>query len=404
MTETVALKIVQRIAAELSVQPRQVAAAVQLLDEGATVPFIARYRKEVTDNLDDTQLRNLEERLLYLRELEDRRAAIIASIDEQGKLTDELRTAIEGADSKQVLEDLYLPYKPKRRTRAQIAREAGLQPLADALLGNPLLDPQTEAAAYVDADKGVADIKAALDGARDILSEQFGETADLLGKLRDYLFNQGVVSSKVVEGKESAEEEKFRDYYDYAETIRTIPSHRALALFRGRNLGVLALNLQLPDELEALVPHPAESSIAAHFGIENLGRPADKWLADVVRWTWRVKASLSISTELMGQLREAAEAEAIRVFGRNLKELLLAAPAGPKAVLGLDPGIRTGCKIAVVDTTGKLVETATIYPHEPRRDWQGSLETLAKLVAKHRVDLIAIGNGTASRETDKLAT
>ncbi|MCA3858489.1 MAG: RNA-binding transcriptional accessory protein, partial [Burkholderia sp.] len=259
MTETVALKIVQRIATELSVQPRQVAAAVQLLDEGSTVPFIARYRKEVTGNLDDTQLRQLEERLLYLRELEDRRATILSSIDEQGKLTDELRAAIDAADSKQVLEDLYLPYKPKRRTRAQIAREAGLEPLAQALLANPLLDPQVEAAAYVDADKGVADVKAALDGARDILSEQFGETAELLGKLRDYLHNQGVVSSAVVEGKENEEGEKFRDYYDYAETIKTVPSHRALALFRGRNAGVLTVKLGLGEELDAQVPHPGEA-------------------------------------------------------------------------------------------------------------------------------------------------
>src|SRR4051794_19804039 len=404
MTETVALKIVQRIAAELSVQPRQVAAAVQLLDEGATVPFIARYRKEVTDNLDDTQLRNLEERLLYLRELEDRRAAIIASIDEQGKLTDELRTAIEGADSKQVLEDLYLPYKPKRRTRAQIAREAGLQPLADALLGNPLLDPQTEAAAYVDADQGVADIKAALDGARDILSEQFGETAELLGKLRDYLFNQGVVSSKVVEGKESAEEEKFRDYYDYAETIRTVPSHRALALFRGRNAGVLMIKLGLGEELDAQVPHPGETLIARHFGIANQNRPADKWLSDVCRWCWRVKVQPHIENELLTNLREEAEHEAIRVFARNLKDLLLAAPAGPKAVIGLDPGMRTGVKVAVVDRTGKVLATDVIYPHEPRRDWDGSIAKLARICAQTQAELISIGNGTASRETDKLAS
>ena len=404
MTETVALKIVQRIAAELSVQPRQVAAAVQLLDEGATVPFIARYRKEVTDNLDDTQLRNLEERLLYLRELEDRRATIIASIDEQGKLTDELRSAIEGADSKQVLEDLYLPYKPKRRTRAQIAREAGLQPLADALLANPLLDPQTEAAAYVDAEKGVADIKAALDGARDILSEQFGETAELLGKLRDYLFNQGVVSSKVVEGKETAEEEKFRDYYDYAETIRTVPSHRALALFRGRNAGVLMVKLGLGEELDAQVPHPGEALIARHFGIANQNRPADKWLSDVCRWCWRVKVQPHIENELLTNLRDEAEHEAIRVFARNLKDLLLAAPAGPKAVIGLDPGMRTGVKVAVVDRTGKVLATDVIYPHEPRRDWDGSIAKLARICAQTQAELISIGNGTASRETDKLAS
>jgi protein Tex len=404
MTETVALKIVQRIATELSVQPRQVAAAVQLLDEGSTVPFIARYRKEVTGNLDDTQLRNLEERLLYLRELEDRRAAIIASIDEQGKLTDELRTAIEAADSKQVLEDLYLPYKPKRRTRAQIAREAGLEPLAQALLANPLLDPQSEAAQYVDADKGVADVKAALDGARDILSEQFGETAELLGKLRDYLFNQGVVSSAVIEGKEGEEGEKFRDYYDYAETIRTVPSHRALALFRGRNAGVLLVKLGLGEELDAQVPHPGEAMIARHFGIANEARPADKWLGDVCRWCWRVKVQPHIENELLTNLREQAEHEAIRVFARNLKDLLLAAPAGPKAVIGLDPGLRTGVKVAVVDRTGKVLATDTIYPHEPRRDWDGSIAKLARIAAQTQAELISIGNGTASRETDKLAS
>ncbi|WP_420957984.1 Tex family protein [Burkholderia gladioli] len=404
MTETVALKIVQRIASELAVQPRQVAAAVQLLDEGSTVPFIARYRKEVTGNLDDTQLRQLEERLLYLRELEERRATILASIEEQGKLTDELRGAIETADSKQVLEDLYLPYKPKRRTRAQIAREAGLEPLAQALLANPLLDPQAEAAAYVDADKGVADVKAALDGARDILSEQFGETAELLGKLRDYLHGQGVVSSAVVEGKENEEGEKFRDYYTYSETLRTVPSHRALALFRGRNAGVLTVKLGLGEELDAQVPHPGEAMIARHFGIANQSRPADKWLSDVCRWCWRVKVQPHLETELLTKLREDAESEAIRVFARNLKDLLLAAPAGPKAVIGLDPGLRTGVKVAVVDRTGKLLATDTIYPHEPRRDWDGSLAKLARLAAQTHAELISIGNGTASRETDKLAS
>lgn len=404
MTETVALKIVQRIADELSVQPRQVAAAVQLLDEGSTVPFIARYRKEVTGNLDDTQLRQLEERLLYLRELEERRATIIASIDEQGKLTDELRAAIDAADSKQTLEDLYLPYKPKRRTRAQIAREAGLEPLAQALLANPLLDPQAEAAAYVNTDRGVADVKAALDGARDILSEQFGETAELLGKLRDYLFERGVVSSAVVDGKQGEEGEKFRDYYDYSETIKTVPSHRALALFRGRNAGVLTVKLGLGEELDAQVPHPGEAMIARHFGIANQNRPADKWLSDVCRWCWRVKVQPHIETELLTQLRETAEHEAIRVFARNLKDLLLAAPAGPKAVIGLDPGLRTGVKVAVVDRTGKLLAIDTIYPHEPRRDWDGSLAKLARLAAQTQAELVSIGNGTASRETDKLAS
>ena len=407
ISEAAQIKIVQIIANELSVGPPQVGAAVALLDEGATVPFIARYRKEVTGNLDDTQLRNLEERLLYLRELEERRAVILASIEEQGKLTDELRGAIEAAATKQALEDIYLPYKPKRRTRAQIAREAGLEPLADALFADPTLDPQEEAAKYVNdkpaAENGVPDVKAALDGARDILSERFAETAELLGKLRARMWDQGIVTSKVMKGKETAEAEKFRDYYDYSETIRTIPSHRALALFRGQSLEVLTIGLGLSDELEAAVPHPCVAMIAAHFGIEDRGRPADKWLAEVCHWTWRVRAHSHISTELLMQLREAAEAEAIKIFGRNLHELLLAAPAGPKAVLGLDPGIRTGCKVAVVDATGKLLETATIYPHQPRNDWQGSLATLARMIVQHNVELISIGNGTASRETDKLA-
>jgi protein Tex len=407
ISEAVQIKIVQIIANELSVGPPQVGAAVALLDEGATVPFIARYRKEVTGNLDDTQLRNLEERLLYLRELEERRAVILASIEEQGKLTDELRAAVAAAATKQALEDIYLPYKPKRRTRAQIAREAGLEPLADALFADPMLDPQWEAAKYVNdkpaAENGIPDVKAALDGARDILSERFAETAELLAKLRARMWEQGVVTSKVMKGKETAEAEKFRDYYDYSETIRTVPSHRALALFRGQSLEVLTIGLGLGDELEAAVPHPCVAMIAAHFGIEDRGRPADKWLAEVCQWTWRVRAHSHISTELLMQLREAAEAEAIKIFGRNLHELLLAAPAGPKAVLGLDPGIRTGCKVAVVDATGKLLETATIYPHQPRNDWQGSLATLARMTAQHDVELISIGNGTASRETDKLA-
>jgi protein Tex len=404
MTETVALKIVQRIATELNVQPRQVAAAVQLLDEGSTVPFIARYRKEVTGNLDDTHLRNLEERLIYLRELEDRRATIIQSIDEQGKLDAPLRAALESADSKQVLEDLYLPYKPKRRTRAQIAREAGLEPLARALLADPKLDPQVEAASFVNAEKGVADVKAALDGARDILSEQFGETAEILGAVRDYLYKQGSVISTVVDGKQGEEGEKFRDYYDYSETIRTVPSHRALALFRARNAGVLTVKLGLGDELDAQTPHPGESLIARHVGIANQGRAADKWLSDVCRWCWRVKVQPHIENELLTQLREQAETEAIHVFARNLKDLLLAAPAGPKAVIGLDPGLRTGVKVAVVDRTGKLLATDVIYPHEPRRDWDGSIAKLARLCAQTKAELISIGNGTASRETDKLAS
>jgi uncharacterized protein len=404
-------KIVELLAGELGARTSQVAAAVALLDEGATVPFISRYRKEATGNLDDTQLRMLEERLLYLRELEDRRGAILASIGEQGKLTDALKASIEGAVTKQALEDLYLPYKPKRRTKAQIAREAGLEPLADALYGNPALDPNEEAAKYIKvvaAAEGVEainvpDAKAALEGARDILAERFAETAELLEKLRTRLWDQGILASTVVEGKEAAEEEKFRDYYAYSEPIRAIPSHRALALFRGRTLGVLTVTLGLGEELEAATPHPCAAMIAAHFAVEDRGRPADKWLGEVCRWTWKVKTSWQLSSELMTRLREAAEAEAIKIFGRNLRELLLAAPAGPKTVLGLDPGIRTGCKVAVVDATGKLLETATIYPHQPRNDWQGSLAQLARLVVQHGVELIAIGNGTASRETDKLA-
>ncbi len=411
VSETAQQKIVQLLAKELSVGPQQVSAAVALLDEGATVPFVARYRKEVTGNLDDTQLRTLEERLVYLRELEGRRAAILGSIEEQGKLSSEVRAAVEAASTKQVLEDLYLPFKPKRRTKAMMAREAGLEPLADALLTDPTLDPEQEAAKYVivkPAAEGVEginvpDAKAALEGARDILVERFAETADLLAKLRTRLWEQGVLTSTVVKGKETAEEEKFRDYYAYSESIRTIPSHRALALFRGWNLGVLKIELGLGEALEAAVPHPCVAAIASHFGIDDRGRRADAWLADVCRWTWRVKAHLHLSTELLVQVREAAEAEAIKIFARNLHELLLAAPAGPKVVLGLDPGIRTGCKVAVVDATGKLLETATIYPHQPRNDWQGSLATLLQLVRQHGVELISIGNGTASRETDKLA-
>ena len=405
-------KIVRFIAAELSVGSHQVAAAVALLDEGSTVPFVARYRKEATGNLDDTHLRTVEERLRYLRELEERRAAILASIEEQGKLTQELRGTIEAATTKQTLEDLYLPYKPKRRTRAQIAREAGLEPLADTLLSNPVLEPEQEAAKYVivkPAGDGVEavnvpDVKTALEGARDILVERFAETAELLAALLTRLWEQWAVTSTVVKGKEAAEEEKFRDYYAYSETIRTIPSHRALALFRGWGLGVLKVELGLGEQLGAVVPHPCVAMIAAHVGIEDRGRPSDKWMADVCRWAWRVKIHLHLSTELLLRLREAAEAEAIRIFGRNLHELLLAAPAGPKAVLGLDPGLRTGCKVAVVDATGKLLETATIYPHQPRNEWQESLATLGRLVLQHGVELISIGNGTASRESDKLAT
>lgn len=403
--------IVPIIAKELGVGGAQVAAAVALLDEGATVPFIARYRKEATGNLDDTQLRTLEDRLRYLRELEERRAVVLASIEEQGKLTDALRATIEAATTKQAVEDLYLPFKPKRRTRAQIAREAGLEPLADGLLADPLLNPEQEALKYVrvvEAAEGVEavnvpDVKAALEGARDILMERFAEMADLLAAIRTRLWNEGILTSTVMKDKETAEEEKFRDYYAYSEPIKVIPSHRALALFRGRTLGVLKLELGLGEGLDTVVPHPCVAMIAAHVGIADRGRPADKWLAGVCDWTWRVKMHLTISSELLVQLREAAEAQAIRIFAKNLHELLLAAPAGPKAILGLDPGIRTGCKVAVVDATGKLLDTETIYPHQPRNDWNGALETLVRLIVRHGVELVAIGNGTASRETDKLA-
>ena len=410
--------IEQRLATELAARPAQVAAAVTLLDEGATVPFIARYRKEVTGGLDDTQLRLLEERLAYLRELEERRAAILANIESQGKLTPELRAAVESAEDKARLEDLYLPYKQKRRTKAQIAKEAGLEPLAEALLANPLLVPETEAAKYLCApfkldpadnnpdNPGVPDVKAALDGARQILMERFAEDADLLQGLRTQLIDSGIVCSKVAKGKEEAGA-KFSDYFDYSETYKTVPSHRALALFRGRREEMLNVALVLPGEEEKPAwdaPHNAcEGRIAQRHQIAQQNRPADRWLQDTVRWAWRVKISLHLDTDLMGGLRERAEAEAIRVFGANLKDLLLAAPAGPKSVLGLDPGLRTGCKVAVIDATGKLLDTATIYPHEPRRDWDGAIAMLGTLCVKHNVQLIAIGNGTASRETDKLA-
>ena len=406
--------IEQRLAIELAAKPAQVAAAIALLDEGATVPFIARYRKEATGGLDDIQLRTLEERLRYLRELEDRRDAIVASITEQGKMTPELLDAVLHAEDKTRLEDLYLPYKPKRRTKAQIAIEAGLAPLADSLLADPSLNPEAEAAAYLrDAfesadgkNPGVPDAKAALDGARQILMERFAEDATLLQSLREYVQDHGVVESKVVDGKQE-EGEKFADYFDYSEPLGAIPSHRALALLRGRREGVLDVTLRLDSEEEKPkwdAPHnPCESRIAARFGIRQAGRPADKWLADTVRWTWRVKSFMHLETELMGALREKAELDAINVFATNLKALLLAAPAGPRATMGLDPGLRTGVKVAVVDATGKVVDTATIYPHQPRNDWHGSLHTLAQLAAKHGVQLVSIGNGTASRETDKLA-
>ncbi len=406
--------IEQRLAIELAARTEQVTAAIALLDEGATVPFIARYRKEVTGGLDDIQLRLLEERLRYLRELEARRAAIIASIEEQGKMTPQLKAAILTAEDKTRLEDLYLPYKPKRRTKAQIAIEAGLEPLADALLGNPALNPEEEAAKFLRPafttdngdNPGVADAKAALDGARQILMERFAEDATLLQNLREYLTEHGIVESKVIDGKQDAGE-KFADYFDYSEPIVNIPSHRALALLRGRREEMLTVTLRLDTEEEKpkwdAPLNPCESRIAQRFGVSNQGRPADKWLSDTVRWTWRVKVFMHLETELMTKLREEAEAEAINVFARNLKDLLLAAPAGPRATMGLDPGLRTGVKVAVVDATGKVVDTATIYPHQPRNDWEGSLHTLAVLALKHNVSLVSIGNGTASRETDKLA-
>jgi len=421
-----------RLATELAVRTQQISAAVALLDAGSTVPFIARYRKEATGGLDDIQLRSLEERLGYLRELEERRASILASITEQGKLTPELKTSLEAADTKQRLEDLYLPYKPKRRTKAQIAREAGLGALAEGLLANPSLDPEGEAAKYLKPafstpegdNPGVADVKAALDGARHILMEKFTEDAELLGALREQLHSLGLLVSKVVEGKEEAGA-KFRDYFDYSEPIAGVPSHRALALFRGRKEEFLHLALQLPEDLAQTkgvepvspVARPAvratnvespalnscERKIAVRFQIADRGRASDRWLTHTVRSTWQVKLAWQLEGELFSALRERAEEEAIRVFAHNLHDLLLAAPAGPRATMGLDPGLRTGVKVAVVDATGKLLETATVYPHAPRNDWDGALRALAALVMKHRVDLISIGNGTASRETDKLA-
>ncbi|MBP6754031.1 MAG: helix-hairpin-helix domain-containing protein, partial [Alicycliphilus sp.] len=444
------LSITAQIAAELKVRENQVAVAVELLDGGATVPFIARYRKEATGGLDDVQMRELEARLAYLRELHERRAAILTSIDEQGKLTPELRAAIDAAATKQELEDLYLPYKPKRRTKGQIAREFGIEPLADQLWADPTLDPQEAAKPFVKAEKGeggedFTTIPAVLDGVRDILSERWAEDAALVQGLREWLWAEGLLQSKLAAGKNENDPEvaKFRDYHDYDEPIGRVPSHRALAVFRGRALEILDAKLVVP---EAVSPSPqpspqrgegvnsrgaadslplpragegrgegvassakgpapslAEGRIALHLGWSHQGRPADDLLRKCVAWTWRVKLSLSTERDLFARLREDAEQVAIKVFGDNLRDLLLAAPAGAKAVMGLDPGIRTGVKVAVVDATGKLVDTATVYPHEPRKDWDGSLHTLAKLVAKHGVQLIAIGNGTASRETDKLA-
>ena len=394
-----------QLAAELKVRPAQVNAAVQLLDGGATVPFIARYRKEATDGLDDTQLRDLEARLGYLRELEDRRAAVLKSIEEQGKLTPELRAAIETVPTKQELEDLYLPFKPKRRTKGMIAREAGIEPLADKLFADPSLDPQAEAAAFVNADGGFADTFAVLDGVRDILSERWAEDATLIGKMRDWLWSEGLFKSKLMDGKDenNPDVSKFRDHFDYDEPIRTVPSHRALAVFRGRTQEILDAKLVLDEEVIPGKPTMAEGRIAVHLGWSHSKRASDDLIRKCVGWTWKVKLSLSLERDLFARLREDAEATAIKVFAENLRDLLLAAPAGKRVVMGLDPGIRTGVKVAVVSDTGKVLDTSTVYPHEPRKDWEGSIHTLARLCAAHGVNLIAIGNGTASRETDKLA-
>jgi uncharacterized protein len=395
------MSINAQIASELRVNVAQVDATVSLLDDKCTVPFIARYRKEATGGLDDTQLRQLEERLVYLRDLEDRRAAILKSIEEQGKLTPELSKAIRAAETKARLEDLYLPYKPKRRTKGQIAAEAGLEPLATALLADPSLVPDVAAAAYVDAEKGVPDTGAALEGARWILMERFAEDAELVGGLREFVWAQGEWKSTVVPGKEQ-EGAKYSDYFSASEALKGIPSHRILAMLRARKEGIVRLAVTLPDE-GTDGPTEPERRIAGRAGIERLGRAADAWLAETVRWTWKVKLMSHIELDLEQRLREAAEAEAIRVFGRNLHDLLLAPPAGQRTTMGLDPGIRTGVKVAVVDGTGKLLDTATVYPHQPRNDWQGALRTIATLCATHGVQLISIGNGTASRETDKLA-
>ena len=392
--------ISKRIAEELSVLSSQVDAAIKLLDEGATVPFIARYRKEVTGALDDTQMRQLEERLYYLREMEDRRQAILNSIIEQGKLNPELERAILSADTKNRLEDLYLPYKPKRRSKALIAREAGLEPLADALLADPGQDPQGLAGGYINADAGFGDTKAVLDGARQILMERFAEDADLLTSLRQFLADNALLASRLVEGKEN-EGAKFRDYFEHTEALAGVPSHRALAMFRGRNEGVLSLNLLLDAEEKPTDSHPCEAMIAQHWGIEDRQRPADQWLRETVRWTWRVKLLTHLQTDLLGQLRERAEHQAIEVFAHNLKDLLLAAPAGPRATIGLDPGLRTGVKLAVVDANGKVLDHGAIYPHEPRKRLQEAEATLLHMIRTYSVELIAIGNGTAGRETDR---
>ncbi|EGR0109130.1 RNA-binding transcriptional accessory protein [Vibrio vulnificus] len=395
--------ICRLIAQELNVRPEQVTAAVALIDDGNTVPFIARYRKEVTGGLDDTQLRNLDSRLSYLRELDDRRQTILKSIQEQGKLTAELESEILTADSKTRLEDLYLPYKPKRRTKGQIAIEAGLEPLADTLWNHPQTEPESEASRYINADKGVEDSKAALDGARAILMERIAEDANLLEKIRQYLNRHAEIVSRVVAGKEH-EGEKFKDYFEHNEAISKVPSHRALAMLRGRNEGFLSLTLNAdPQQEESVRQSYCETLIAEHYGVTLSSAPADNWRKQVISWAWRIKVSMHMETELMAAMKERAEIEAIEVFATNLKDLLMAAPAGPRATLGLDPGLRTGCKVAVVDATGKVLATDTIYPHVPQNQYDRAMQTVAALIKQHNVDLIAIGNGTASRETDAFA-
>ena len=392
--------ISQRIAEELAVREAQVNAAIGLLDEGATVPFIARYRKEVTGELDDSQMRHLEERLHYLREMEERRTTILGSIEEQGKLSDELKRSILAADTKNRLEDLYLPYKPRRRTKAQIAREAGLEPLANSLLDNPAQVPETSAEPYINADAGFADTKAVLDGARQIVMERFSEDADLLARLRVFLSENVQISATLVAGQEQAGA-KFSDYFEHIEPLAKVPSHRALAMFRGRNEGMLNLSLVMHAEEKPTDAHPCEAMVAEHWHIEDKGRPADRWLREAVRWTWRVKLLTHLQTDLFSQLRERAEQEAIEVFATNLKDLLLAAPAGQKATLGMDPGLRTGVKLAVIDANGKVLDHGAIFPNPPQKRLQEAEATLLHMIKQHGVELIAIGNGTASRETDK---
>lgn len=390
------------IASDIACRVEQVAAAVALLDQGATVPFIARYRKEATGALDDTQLRMLEERLGYLRELEERRTAILKSVAEQDKLTPGLEAQIREADSKTRLEDLYLPYKPKRRTKAQNAREAGLEPLADALLADPALDPEATAARYLNLEHKVESAREALDGARQILMERFAENAELLTRLRTWLWRHALIRSQVVEGRADSAS-KFRDYFDHTEKLAEIPSHRVLALFRGRKEGALRVAMVLPEEQEKAQPHPCEAMVASSIGWTHRRRATDDWLHETVRWTWRVKLAIHLETELLGQVRERAEVAAINVFARNMQALLMAPPAGMRAALGLDPGLRTGVKAVVVDPTGKLLDFATVFPHAPQKRWDASLAALGALCVKYQVELIAIGNGTASRETDRLA-